>query len=237
MDKIRTYQEGLDEILGGGIPSGHVVLLVGAPGTMKSSLSYAIIHENASRGVPGIYVSLEQHASSLRYQMTRLGYDEEASAEHLSVLDLAALRNKVKESETPWIDFFKMYASGLMKKSGFRFLVLDSLDALEILAHTKNHRKDVFELFSWLRELECTSFVIGELASPNSDAATLDHPGFSRHREDYLADGIIHLKLEKQGEFGMQRRLRIVKMRGTNHSTSYHAIVFDKGFKVTQVVS
>jgi len=37
--KISTYVEGLDEILGGGFPVGHVVLLSGLPGTMKSTLS------------------------------------------------------------------------------------------------------------------------------------------------------------------------------------------------------
>ncbi len=157
--------------------------------------------------------------------------------ENLSILDLAALRTKAKESETPWIDFFKMYASGLRKTFGFRLLVLDSLDALEILARVRNYMNDIFGLFSWLRDLDCTAIVIGELASSSSDRGAQEHPGFSRQREDYLADGIMHLKLEKQGEFGMQRRLRIVKMRGTNHSTSYHAIVFDKGFRVTQVVS
>src|SRR5205823_1239634 len=36
--KIRTYIDGLDEVLGGGLPAGHVVLVSGLPGTMKSTL-------------------------------------------------------------------------------------------------------------------------------------------------------------------------------------------------------
>src|SRR5437879_57670 len=59
--KISTYIEGLDEVLGGGFPVGHVVLLSGLPGTMKSTLSYAILHGNAKeRGARCLYVSLEQ---------------------------------------------------------------------------------------------------------------------------------------------------------------------------------
>jgi len=237
MDKTRTHLEGLDDVLGGGIPAGHVVLVVGAPGTMKSSLSYAILHENAARGIPGLYVSLEQHTSSLLSQMNRLGYESAEASKNLSILDLAALRSKMPETNTPWIDFFKMYTSGLKKSFGFRLLVLDSLDALEILARIKNYRNDIYELFRWLHNLDCTSIVIGELASSHSEAMPQEHPGFSRHREDYLADGIIHLKLEKQGEFGTQRQLRIVKMRGAKHSTSHHALVFERGLKVTQLVS
>ncbi len=238
MYKVRTYQEGLDEILGGGIPQGHVVLLVGTPGTMKSSLSYAILHENARAGVPGVYVSLEQHRESLLHQTERLGYGLSATAGRLSIFDLASLRGTMTEQDTPWLDFFKMYTAGLRKTLGYRLLVLDSLDALEILGRFKSYRKEVFSLFRWLRDLGCTSLVIGELPSSYSDnAEEQEHPGFCRHREDYLADGIVHLKMEKQGEFGTQRRLRIVKMRGTKHSTSYQALVFDKGFRVTQVVS
>jgi len=238
MDRIRTYQEGLDGVLGGGIPKDHVVLIAGAPGTMKSSLSYAILHENAVRGVTGLYVSLEQGRESLLYQMSRLGYDDTQTGERLSILDLAALRTKINESETPWLDFFKMYTAGMKKTSDFRLLVLDSLDALEIITRMKNHRKEVFELFKWLRDIDCTSIIIGELPSSLQESQdNREHPGFSRHREDFLADGIIHLRVEKQGEFGMQRRLRIVKMRGTKHDTSFQAFVFDKGFRVTQILS
>ena len=238
MEKVRTHQEGLDELLGGGIPRGSIVLLVGAPGTMKSSLSYAILHENAQRDAPGVYVSLEQGRASLLYQMEGLGYRHEAVKGKLSILDLSAIRAGMDEPGTPWIDYFKMYTSGLKRTLGFRLLVLDSLDALEILARFRNYRKEVFELFKWVRDLECTAMVIGELPSDGpSGLESMEHPGFSRHREDYLADGIVYLRTEKQGEFGVQRRLRVAKMRGTKHSTSYHAFVFEKGFKVTRVLS
>src|SRR5947207_1528495 len=59
--KISMYIEGLDEVLGGGFPVGHVVLLSGLPETMKSTLSYAILHRNAKeRGARCLYVSFEQ---------------------------------------------------------------------------------------------------------------------------------------------------------------------------------
>ena len=36
---VKTYIKGFDEKLGGGIPEGSVVLVVGEPGTMKSSVA------------------------------------------------------------------------------------------------------------------------------------------------------------------------------------------------------
>src|SRR5207244_13623883 len=74
--KISTYIEGLDEVLGGGLPIGHVVLLSGLPGTMKSTLSYAILPRTATeRGARCLYVSLEQTRKSLEDQMAARGLD------------------------------------------------------------------------------------------------------------------------------------------------------------------
>ena len=43
-ERLKTYIEGFDKILEGGIPRGHIVLVTGTPGTMKSSLSYYILY-------------------------------------------------------------------------------------------------------------------------------------------------------------------------------------------------
>src|SRR5438093_9480588 len=47
--RVPTFVEGLDESLEGGIPWGHLVLIEGAPGTMKSSLAFSILLHNAAR--------------------------------------------------------------------------------------------------------------------------------------------------------------------------------------------
>src|SRR5712691_1606568 len=207
MKRIPTKMEGLDDVLGGGIPDGNVVLVSGAPGTMKTSLTYHILHANALDGVRGLYVSLEQSRASL------------------SILDLGMLRKKLTgPTEQPWMDLFKLYTQGIRKSFDYRLLVLDSLDALEILAKFREPRRDMFSLIHWLRDLHCTAFLLGELptdSGPNGTART----AYARHKEEYLADGIVHLRLARQGEFGMQRQLRVVKMRGTRHETGYQALV------------
>ena len=59
-----------------------------------------------------------------------------------------------------------------------------------------------------------------------------------KNGEDFLSDGIIHVKMEKVDDVNIQRRVRVVKMRGTNHSPHYHALLFSKGeFQATQVIS
>lgn len=238
MKRIPTNVDGLDEILSGGIPEGHVVLVSGAPGTMKTSLTYHILHTSALEGTRGLYVSLEQSRASLLDHTEGLGYRLEATDGNLSILDLATLRKKLTgPAEQPWMDLFKLYTQGIRKSFDYRLLVMDSLDALEILAKFHEPRRDMFSLIRWLRDLRCTTFLLGELPTDSGRGSIPRRTAYAKHKEEYLADGIIHLRLARQGEFGMQRQLRVVKMRGTRHETGYHALVFDNGLKVIRILA
>jgi KaiC/GvpD/RAD55 family RecA-like ATPase len=237
MRRIPTNVDGLDEVLAGGIPEGHVVLVSGAPGTMKTSLTFHILHTNAREGVRGMYVSLEQSRASLVDHTEGLGYRLDETDGNLSLLDLGMLRKKLAgPAEQPWMDLFKLYTQGIRKSFDYRLLVLDSLDALEILAKFREPRRDMFSLIRWLRDLQCTTFLLGELPTDAGGAAAR-RAAYAKHKEEYLADGILHLRLARQGDFGMQRQLRVVKMRGTRHETGYHALVFDNGLKVTRILA
>ena len=232
MEKIRTYVDGLDEALGGGLPVGSVTLVTGPPGTMKSTVCFAALHRNAQRGVRGLYVSLEQARDSLERQMEGLGYARGDAGDCLSVLDLSLLRERMEETgDRVWLDFFKMYTQSIRQSFPYELLALDSLDALEILARFRDHRRDLFHLLQWLRRLKATCLLIGEL--PRDPPPEV----FSKHREEFLADGILHLRLEKRGEFEVQRRIRVVKLRGARHETGYRALVFDGHLRVTQVLA
>ncbi len=238
MKRIPTYVDGLDEILGGGVPGGSVVLVSGAPGTMKTSLTYHVLHHNAKRGERGLYVTLEQSRESLLDHTDGLGLPVNATGGNLSILDLATLRKKFADPMgQPWLDLFKLYAQGIKKSFEFRLLVLDSLDALEIVAKFRNVRRDLFDLIQWLRGLQCTTFLLAELPADGRATSSLETASFAKRKEEYLADGILHLRMAKQGEFGIQRQLRVVKMRGTRHETSYHALVYEDGFRVTRILA
>jgi KaiC/GvpD/RAD55 family RecA-like ATPase len=129
-----------------------------------------------------------------------------------------------------------MYVKGLRASFDYQFLVLDSLDALEIIAKYQNPRKEFFDLISWIRGLGCTTFVLGEVSPVVTPSGRPGRTALAKHKEEYLVDGILHVRLARQGDFGMQRQLRVVKMRGVRHNADYHALVFDNGFKVTSLM-
>jgi KaiC/GvpD/RAD55 family RecA-like ATPase len=58
MKRVKTYIKGLDENIEGGIPAGHVVLVSGTAGTMKSSVIFNILYNEALAGKTSLYLSL-----------------------------------------------------------------------------------------------------------------------------------------------------------------------------------
>src|SRR5256886_12791208 len=95
---VKTHIRGFDEdVLRGGIPQGHVVLVRGASGTMKSSLAYYVLYHNALAGSPGLYVTLEQTAAGLLEHVPELGLQATSVSEALPILRLRRGRESLEE--------------------------------------------------------------------------------------------------------------------------------------------
>ncbi len=227
---VKTYVKDLDDKLQGGIPKGHLVLVAGGPGTLKSCMSYSILYNNAlHEGKNCIYLSLEQTEPSLRFQMDRMGFTSDTMA-HLDILDMAYIRKEIGDDRSrQWIDILKFAVEELAKRHESELLVVDSLGAMEVVLQFQNPRKDLFEMFEWVRDLGLTSFMITE-ASPNNE-------GYGRYDADFLSDGIISLTMHELAEVDVQRRLRVVKLRGIHHATNYFLLEFENGaFRVRPVL-
>lgn len=235
LGRVKTYVEGLDEALGGGIPKGHVVLICGSAGTLKSSFAFYTIYKNVrENGSRALYVTLEQSMRSLLYQMKSLGMEYGSVRKNLRIFDVAFLQKKMSKQRKNWMDILRYQIGYLKKKWKLNLLVLDSMDALRALAKPKEPRSDTFRFFEWLRDLDLTSLLISE----TPDIMFQGNVVQLRREEDFLADGIIHLRLHFVNEVNVQRRIRCIKMRGTYHKTGYLALSWDKDhFGVTKVMS
>lgn len=226
--RYRTQVKGFDDNLGGGIPQGHIVLIAGETGSMKSSLAYHILFHNAREGVNGLYISLEQGKESILRQMEGMGMEGETLG-RLDVLDLGEIRLK---SEGPdWFDTFRFAISESKRRMNYEMLVIDSLKAVEVMASFPKPREGMFRFLEWLRSLEITTFIISEM--PVGGFTSYGSP-----EVDFLSDGIIHLSMVRVGDTDVQRMIRCVKMRETEHSTAYFSFLRDKGvFTVTRAIS
>src|SRR5438067_4310584 len=88
-------------MLGGGIPEGRVVLVLGEPGTGKTILCFKYLHWGATeRNENGVFIGMNEPKSRLMTEMRDLG------------MDLASLEKKrqfgyVDATEVRRIFFFK----------------------------------------------------------------------------------------------------------------------------------
>jgi len=229
--RIKTHILGLDEEMHGGIPHGNVVLLSGAPGTMKSSVALNLLYNNAVHdGKSGLYVSLEQGRDSLLDQAASINMDFTKVEDKVRIIDMGYLRKNLEQAQkgVSWMDVFRMYAENLKSTLKYDILVADSLTVFDVfLGADVNRREKLFQLFEWMRDLKCTSVIIAEAG----------HGPTGTTEEDYLADGIIRLSKERVGAMDMQRMLLVDKMRGTKHNTSLFTLLFEQHkFQVTRAI-
>jgi DNA repair protein RadA/Sms len=73
--RLPTGVGELDRVLGGGLVPGSLVLLGGAPGIGKSTLTNMVLGHLAGRGHRTLYVSGEESAEQVRLRAERLGPD------------------------------------------------------------------------------------------------------------------------------------------------------------------
>ena len=227
-DRIQTCIAGLDERMGGGIPKGFLTLVAGPVGSMKSSLAYSMALRAARGGARSLYLSLEQDTDSIQAQMRSLGLDPTGVRE-MHVVDLASVRKDIADDRADWLDALCALLERYGKERGCDVLVLDSLDALYSLVDIQNPRRELFHFFRRIRALGATVLLISEMA--------MDDRRFGKHGvEEFLSDGILHLRLkevEAAQVTSVRRYVGVVKMRRTRHDTDYHPFLVTKdGFEL-----
>ncbi len=248
--RIPLYVDGLDEKMEGGVPEGHIVLVCGAAGTMKSSVSFnSVYNEAAMHGKIGLYISLEQSYPSLLNHIINMGYDlskvnillinnlSNISAQleqirnskrgTLIFADLGCIRREIKDIKVTatvnegWINVIKNLVKKIKSELELDLFVLDSLSALYVLSKFENPRVELFYIFQFLKDLDVTTYLISEMP--------LDGSRYSEFGvEDFLCDGIIHIRLT-QFRRQVVREISIVKMRATNAKTDVFSLEFKDG--------
>lgn len=247
IQRIKTYINGFDENMQGGIPKGHISLISGSAGTMKSSVSWNILYNEAKfKKRVGLYLSLEQSYASLINHMINMGYDFEgvdlvvikdlsnldaeiAKAKDekngtVIIADIGVMRKEVKDvkldENRSWINVIKNIIKKLKSECNLELFTLDSLSALYVLSKFKNPRIELFYFFEHLRDLELTTFLISE--SP------IDGSSYGEYDEDFLCDGIIHIRLTPFRR-NIVREIMVVKMRTAKTNNDVFSLEFKNG--------
>jgi KaiC/GvpD/RAD55 family RecA-like ATPase len=224
---LSTGIEGLDNILKGGIPRGHCILLAGSCGTGKTVLCHQFIFNGAKEGERGVYISLAESKEKMIRNLKSFKFFDEKLIEEgmVNIVDItqdARLRGVSLSNVEGLINIIR----GIVQDTGSKRVIIDSLTALcENLAEKARIRDFIFELGFQLTYLDCTTVLISEIPP-----ATFVYSVFGI--EEFIADGVILLsEFERKGE--LLRAIQVIKMRGVNHSRNKHVLeIFEDGITV-----
>jgi circadian clock protein KaiC len=211
LPRVSSGIAGLDEMLGGGFPSGHVVLVTGLPGTGKTCLGLQFLAAGIPLGEVGVYLSLEEDTPQLIESARQFGWPVEDA---IARRKLHILRLDPKETKGN-LQRIQSELGAELAKMGAKRIVVDSVSLLNMLSDNEaSRRATLFALAAACRGAGATTVLTAE-ADPI-------HPEVSRDGlSEYVADGVVLLAYNTaQDGHRVGLSLRVMKMRRTAHARS-----------------
>lgn len=215
--------EGLDDVLGGGLPVNRLYLVQGQPGVGKTTLALQFLLEGVKSGEPVLYITLSETREELEQVAASHGW----SLDGISLFELSAMEESLKTdfdnsvfhpSEVELGETTKALLS-LIDQVEPKRAVFDSLSEMRLLAREAlRYRRQVLALKQYFAGKKCTVLLLDDQTSEPGDLQLQS-----------IAHGVILLEQEPSS-FGIdRRRMRVQKLRGSDFRSGYHDCGIERG--------
>jgi circadian clock protein KaiC len=211
--RLGTGIEGLDAMMGGGIPEGDVVMLTGPAGSGKTTFATHFVAEGLSSNESCVVAVFEEfpEAYLARAKTSSVDFGAMIAANRLAVIYLRPLDLSVDEMLSEILT--------AVKRVGATRVVIDSLSGFEIaLAPTfrVDFRESLYRLVGALTGTGVTVLMTAEVIEAFPDGT------FTSERVSFVTDDIVVQRyVEIDGH--LKKVLAVVKMRGSTHATDFRA--------------
>jgi len=224
IERIESGIPGFDKVIEGGLISNSVNLLSGGAGTGKTIFGLQfIIHGAREHGEKGVYFSFEESERDLVTDLEGFGFS------------LKGLEDKIKLIYIPLYNIgnFPLTLKEELETFKPKRVVIDSISALAMpMEDDFERRKQIFKVREILKNHDCTSFLISEVAGEGGKDCGEVGKFSTFDIEEFVCDSVIVLHYAGIGGEG-DRAIRVVKMRRTNHARSPLPMTISKqGMKV-----
>lgn len=198
---------GLDQLLDGGFVTGGVYLIMGAPGTGKTTLGNQCCFSLAARGHKAVYLSLLTESQSRML----------ANLQGMAFFDPAAIGSSIayvggylvlRERRLPGL--FQLIRKVLADEQP-TLLVIDGVTS-SIRDGDAAAREFIADLQLLSDSSGCTTLLLANMSSKDANSA-----------EHSMVDGMLELTLHRAGQRTF-RELEVLKCRGANHLLGGHEV-------------
>lgn len=218
-ERCQTGIEGLDEVLGGGLPRHCFYLVQGDPGSGKTTLALQFLLEGRRRGESVFYVTLSETKEELEKVARSHGW----SLEGIPLLELSAIEALLRpEAQITVFHPSEMElnkVSDLIRNEARKVapsrVVFDSLSEFRLMAETPlRYRRQLLRLKQEFAALQSTVLLLDdrmEASGIRGDPHVLS-----------LAHGVIDMEQMPNDYGATRRRMRVSKLRGVSYREGFH---------------
>jgi circadian clock protein KaiC len=209
--RLLTGVPGLDDMMGGGVPEGDVLMITGPAGSGKTTFATQFVAQGLSQRESCVVAVFEEfpEAYLARAKMLDVDFQAMIAADRLAVIYLRPLDLSVDEMLSEILV--------AVRRTGATRVVIDSLSGFEIaLAPTFriDFRESLYRLVGALTATGVTVLMTAEVIEA--------FPGgrFTSDRVSFVTDDILVQRyVEIDGH--LRKVLAVVKMRGSDHATDF----------------
>ena len=200
--RLSTGVAELDAMMGGGVPAGYSLLLVGPSGSGKSVLATQFLAEGVRNGEAGVIAAFEKSPN----QLLSKHLNELIESGRVGVINTRTLDLSLDEILHDLI--------GMIKRIGATRVVIDSLSGFELALASSfrdDFRESLYRMVAVLTAMGVTVLMTAELED------RYEVLRFSSYGNAFLADAIVMQRyVELAGQ--LKRVISVVKVRASDHS-------------------
>lgn len=224
--RCETGIDGLDEILGEGLPSNCLYLVQGDPGSGKTTLALQFLLEGVRQGEKTLYITL----SETKEELLKVARSHGWSLDAISLFELSAIDSLVRpEARTTVFHPSELELTQVSERllEEIRRIrparaVFDSLSEFRLMAETAlRYRRQLMNLKQELMKYNTTALLL-------DDRMDNSRIGGDPHVLS-LTHGVIEMEQLSPDYGRSRRRLRVLKMRGMRFREGYHDYSIEKG--------